>query len=181
MLHWIEGVRLIKGRRLLSGGGSLIREKSLFGIIVTLGKRTVGRRGRQNGCVWQSWQGYHLRVLSWSSFYTNVFRPFTKQNYCHACHTTFGVFFSLSSCCISSLIWTRGQALIRAWAPIREKRYNGYVVAIIFGMQVWSQVYLIRGGFTVVQVTVWEGWLSQLWGIGSSLFPELQRNFKRGR
>ena len=125
--------------------------------------------------------GLSLAFLSWSSFYTNVFRPFTKQNYCHACHTTFGVFFSLSSCCISSLIWTRGQALIRTWAPIREKRYNGYVVAIIFGMQVWSQVYLIRGGFTVVQVTVWEGWLSQLWGIGSSLFPELQRNFKRGR
>lgn len=51
MLHWIEGGRLIKGGRLLSGGGSLIREKNLSGIIVTLDERTVGRRGRQNGCV----------------------------------------------------------------------------------------------------------------------------------
>ena len=27
-----------------------------------------------------------------------------KQNYCHACHTRFAVFFPLPSCCVSSLI-----------------------------------------------------------------------------
>ena len=27
-----------------------------------------------------------------------------KQNYCHACHTKFAVFFPLPSCCVSSLI-----------------------------------------------------------------------------
>ena len=35
--------------------------------MVSLRNRTAGRRGRQNVCVWQTWQGYHLRVLSWSS------------------------------------------------------------------------------------------------------------------
>ena len=31
-----------------------------------------------------------------------------KQNYCHACHTRFAVFFPLPSCCVSSLL-TEGQ------------------------------------------------------------------------
>ena len=30
-------------------------------------------------------------------------KNYCKQNYCHACHTRFAVFFPLPSCCVSSL------------------------------------------------------------------------------
>ena len=46
--------------------------------LVRLRNRTVGRRGRQNVCEWQTWEGYYLRVLSWSSLNINVFRSFTN-------------------------------------------------------------------------------------------------------
>ena len=36
-------------------------------IAVSVRNRMAGRRERQNGCVWQTWQGYYLHVLSWSS------------------------------------------------------------------------------------------------------------------
>ena len=39
----------------------------LLETLVSVRNRTAGRRGRQNVCVWQTWQGYYLRVLSWSS------------------------------------------------------------------------------------------------------------------
>ena len=39
-----------------------------------------------------------------------------KQNYCHACHTRFAVFFPLPSCCASSLL-TEGQ-----WHTLDLKR-----------------------------------------------------------
>ena len=48
-------------------------------ILVSLRNRVVGRRGRQNAYVWQTWQGYYLRALSWSSLDTNVFWIFTKK------------------------------------------------------------------------------------------------------
>ena len=35
---------------------------------VSLRNRTADRRRRQNACVWQTWQGCCLGVLSWSSF-----------------------------------------------------------------------------------------------------------------
>ena len=88
-------------------------------LIVSLRNRTAGRRGRQNVCVWQTWQGYNLHVMSWSSLSINVFwflqkdlfkgkwwlaKSYFKQNYCHACHTRFAVFFPLPSCCVSSLM-----------------------------------------------------------------------------
>ena len=43
-------------------------ENGFFSVtaIVSLRNRTAGRRGRQNARVWQTWQGYYLRVLSWS-------------------------------------------------------------------------------------------------------------------
>ena len=85
--------------------------------ILSLLNRTVGRRIRQNACVWQTWQGYNLRVLSWSSLNSNVFWPkylfngawssaesFFKQNYCHAFHTGFAVFFPLPSFWVSSIL-----------------------------------------------------------------------------
>ena len=31
-------------------------------------------------------------------------KSYFKQNYCHACHTRFAVFFPLPSCCVSSLV-----------------------------------------------------------------------------
>ena len=93
--------------------------------IVSLRNRTAGRRGREIACAWQTWQGYYLRFLSWSSL-TSMFsdllrkdlfkgkwslaKSYFKQNYCHACHTRFAVLFTLPSCCVSSLIleqyWT---------------------------------------------------------------------------
>ena len=77
------------------------------------------RRGRQTAFVWQTWQGYYLRVLSRSSLNITVFWSFTKRsvysrgrwslagnfskhNYCHACQTRFAVFFLLPSHCVSS-------------------------------------------------------------------------------
>ena len=95
----------------------------LLETLVSVRNRTAGRRGRQNVCVWQTWRGYHLRVLSWSSlnvlcslvFYkkinlkeSQVWRKvISKQNYCHACLTRFAVFLPLPSCCVSSLFKIR--------------------------------------------------------------------------
>ena len=86
---------------------------------MSLRNRTAGRRGRQIACVWRTWQGYNLRVLSWS-WLTSMFsgllqkdlfkrkwslaKSYFKQNYCHVCHTRFAIFFPLPSCCVSSLI-----------------------------------------------------------------------------
>ena len=90
--------------------------------IVSLRNRTSGRRGRLNAWVWQTWQGYNLRVLSWSSLNINMSfgllgkylfkgrwssaESFFKQNYCQACHTGFSAFFPLPSSCVS-LLFTR--------------------------------------------------------------------------
>ena len=40
----------------------------------------AGRRRRQIARVWQTWQGYFLRVLAWSSLNINVFWSFTKRS-----------------------------------------------------------------------------------------------------
>ena len=93
---------------------------SLLETFVSVHHRTVGRRGWQNVSVWQTWQGYYLRVLPWSSFNILCFLVFykkislqesevwrkviSKQNYCHACLTRFAVFLPLPSCCVSSLL-----------------------------------------------------------------------------
>ena len=42
--------------------------------------RMAGRRGRQNARVWQTWQGYYLRLLTWSSLNINVFWSFSKRS-----------------------------------------------------------------------------------------------------
>ena len=47
---------------------------------MSLRNRSAGRRGRQNACARQTWQGYYLRVLSWSSLHTNVLWSFTKRS-----------------------------------------------------------------------------------------------------
>ena len=86
---------------------------------VSLRNTTAERRGRQNACVRQTWQGYYLRVLWWPSLKlmfagllhkdlskggSSSAKTFFKQNYCHACHTRFAVFFPLPSRCVSSLM-----------------------------------------------------------------------------
>ena len=92
----------------------------LLETLVSVRNRTAGRRGRQNVCVWQTWQGYYLRVLSWSPLNILCFLVFckkislkeseawrkviSKQNYCHVCLTRFAVFLPLPSCCVSSLL-----------------------------------------------------------------------------
>ena len=70
----------------------------------------------------------YLRVLSWPSLNITVFwflqkylfkgkwslaKSYFKQNYCHACHTRLAVFFTLPSCCLSSLVMT-GRRYIKA-------------------------------------------------------------------
>ena len=61
---------------------------------------------------WEFCRGLPLRLIfSGLSQKRDLFKGrcslekrFFKQNYCHACHTRFGVFFPLPSCCVSSLI-----------------------------------------------------------------------------
>ena len=48
--------------------------------LVSLSNRTAGRGGQQNARVWQTWQGYYLRVLSRSSLNINVFWSFAKRS-----------------------------------------------------------------------------------------------------
>ena len=95
--------------------------------IVSLRNRTAGRRGRQNVCVWQTWQGYNLHVMSWSSLSINIFwflqkdlfkgkwwlaKSYFKQICCHGCHTRFAVFFPLPSCCVKFTNVFRTKVLI---------------------------------------------------------------------
>ena len=95
---------------------------SLEWLLVSLHNGMAGGRGRQIACAWRTWQGYNLGVLLWS-WLTSMFsgllpkdlfkrkgslaKSYFKQNYCHACHTRFAVFFPLPSCCISSLLSER--------------------------------------------------------------------------
>ena len=101
----------------------------------------------QNARVWQTWQGYYLRVLSLSSLSNLCFRVFykkislkesevwrkviSKQRYCHACHTRFAVFLPLPSCFVSSLL--RYEDISWSWIPksliqVKKEKEN-FVVA----------------------------------------------------
>ena len=86
---------------------------------MSLRNGTAGRRGRQITCAWRTWQGYNLDVLPWSWLTSmssgllqkdlfkrkwSLAKSYFKQNYCHACHKRFAVFFPLPSCCVSSLL-----------------------------------------------------------------------------
>ena len=54
---------------LLSSSGLRITPPSHHSkvIAVSVRNRMAGRRGQENACAWQTWQGYYLHVLSWSS------------------------------------------------------------------------------------------------------------------
>ena len=86
-------------------------------LLLSLRNRTVERRGRQNACVTNVTD---LLLMCLSSSWLKMFpgllqkdlsvkggwrsaKTFFKQNYCHACHTKFAVFFPLPSCCVTSL------------------------------------------------------------------------------
>ena len=95
---------------LLSASGLRITPPSHHSkvIAVSVRNRMAGRRGRQNACVWQTWQGYNLHVLSWSSI-TFMFSGLLQKGWClkesevwqkvisnkiivvNACHTRFPV------------------------------------------------------------------------------------------
>ena len=95
------------------------QRRNIVATLVSLRNRTAERGGRQIACTWRTWQGYNLRILSWS-WLTSMFsgllqkdlfkrkwslaKSYFKQNYCHACHKRFAVFFPLPSCCVSSLM-----------------------------------------------------------------------------
>ena len=42
-------------------------------------------------------------------------KSYFKQNYCHACHTRFAVFFPLPSCCVSSLVTNVKWPVLLVW------------------------------------------------------------------
>ena len=106
-------------------------------IIVSLRDRTAERWGRQNACVWQTWQVKFLLFLWWSSLklmFSDLFKKgrssaktFFKQNYCHACHTRFAVFFPLPSCCVLHNCTCNGAGLIwcqtTSWRKNRRKNW----------------------------------------------------------
>ena len=114
---------------------------------VRLRHRTAERRRRQNACVWQTWQGCCLRVLSWSSFniIVSVFlhrdlikgmwssaKSFLKQNYCHARHTRFNVFFPLPPCCVNSLLFRQMTTFANA---LTSGKYHWQVWRVHFRSQ----------------------------------------------
>ena len=83
--------------------------------------------------------------MSWSSPNNNVFwslqkalfkgewslaTGYFKQNYCHACHTRFAVFFPLPSCCVSSLILSfRGKTIS---GVVKRREISGIWIKIIY-------------------------------------------------
>ena len=118
----------------LANGKTKVRIAELS--LVSLRNRTSEIRGRQNVCVWRTWQCYYLRALSWSSlklmfsvFYKkdlfkgrwSLEQSFFKQNYCHACHTRFANLFPLPSCCWSSLLF-QSKLLWTALPPLPPQK-----------------------------------------------------------
>ena len=94
-------------------------------LIVSLRNRTAGRRGRQEeedgrtlecdkrnkAISYVFCRDLHLTSMFSGLLQKDLFKgkwslakSYCKQNYCHACHTRFAVFFPLHSCCVSSLI-----------------------------------------------------------------------------
>ena len=92
-------------------------------LIVSLCNRTAERRGQQNACVWQMWQGYYLHFLSWS--YANlcfliclkedeVWGNFFSNKIIIVTLETQGltIFFALPACWVSSWLWESIQVIL---------------------------------------------------------------------
>ena len=111
---------------------------------MSLRNLTAERRRLQNACVWQTWQGYSLRVFLWSSLklmFSGILQKelfkggcsspemFFQKNYCHAYHTRFATFFPFPSCCVSLLLATeRERQLTTARANQTTGLTNGRAV-----------------------------------------------------
>ena len=111
--------------------------------LVSLRNRTAGR-GRQNVCVWQTWQGYNLHVMSWSPLSINVLwflqkdlfkgksclaKSYFKQNCCHRCHTRFAFFFPLPSCCVSSLFTKSSPQISGSYKCVPVTGVNYFIIS----------------------------------------------------
>ena len=110
--------------------------------------------------MWRTWQGYYLRVLSWSSIkwtfsgqcFTkrSIWRwsldeSFFKQNYCHACHTRFAFFFPLPFCCVSSLTLIRLRRFL--------KNLQVIMTTILKSFRALSTIVMLQGLFLCILET----------------------------
>ena len=55
----------------------------------------------------------------------SLVKCFFKQNYCHACHARFAVFFPLLSCCVSSLLPHPRRVICLAWRVRGARSFMG--------------------------------------------------------
>ena len=95
----------------------LDRMNSLYGkrwVKSFLSPHTTSYR-KQRAITWEFCRGLPLSLMFSGLLQKGLFKErcslvkcFFKQNYCHACHTIFAVFFPLRSCCVSSLLrWSQ--------------------------------------------------------------------------
>ena len=98
---------------------------------------------------WEFCRGLPLRLIfSGLSQKRDLFKGrcslekrFFKQNYCHACHTRFAVFFPLPSCCVSSLI--SGGCTNSHWLILRSwffyKSIETLVSSLLKCSSIWAK------------------------------------------
>ena len=118
--------------------------------------------------VWQTWEGYYLCVLLWSSLNVTVFCLLQKhlfkgmwnfqQNYCHACQTRFPKsLLLLKSSCVRSLLfieWPASKDLITTPLLVNLAHLNTHMVERVSltscRLTVWSKlnfIYLPKCGW----------------------------------
>ena len=88
---------------------------------MSLRNRTAERGGRQNGCMWQTWQGYYWHVLPRSPLNINVFLVFYKK-ICLKKVEVWGKFFSNK---IIITLVTQGLRLRSSSVLLRKFTENG--------------------------------------------------------
>ena len=80
-------------------------------------------REEDRKCLCDNCRNLHLTLMFSVRGRWSWMESFFQQNYCHACHKRFPVFFSLPSCCVSSLLLFR-QHWRDARASQRHHRVN---------------------------------------------------------
>ena len=96
---------------------------------------------------------FHYINVSWSVFYKKILfegeaikdESFFKQNYCHARHTRFPVFFPLPSCCVSSLILIRFRRFL--------KNLQVIMTTILKSFRALSTIVMLQGLFLCILET----------------------------
>ena len=88
--------------------------RGIFELIVSLRNRTAEKKDgktlvcdkRDRAISYFFCRDLHLTLIFSGLFQKDLLFgvSYLKQNYCHACHTRFAVFFPLLSCCVSYLI-----------------------------------------------------------------------------